>query len=288
MRQQPPLRPPILTLLTDFGLQDEYVAVLKGVILCHCPDARIIDISHLVPPQSIATAMFLLNRTYHHFPVGSVHLVVVDPEVGTERAILAIAASGHIFIGPDNGLFTPLLRGQNPVQVYRLDLSRINPAPRSATFHGRDIMAPMAAKVAGGMPLSNLGWKISANDCRRFDCRSPRLIGNTWHGEIVHIDAFGNLCSNLHRQDLLVMSSPDRLRVVIAGHLQVPLVATYAATSHHTAVALFDSNDFLEIACNQGHAAQLLGVGMGTAVRVIVADTAAQSSKARLKKIKKI
>lgn len=288
MRQQPPLHPPILTLLTDFGLQDEYVAVLKGVILCHCLDARIIDISHLVPPQSIATAMFLLNRTYHHFPAGSVHLVIVDPEVGTERAILAIAADGHIFIGPDNGLFTPLLSREPPVEVYRLDLSRINPAPSSATFHGRDIMAPVAAKVAGGTPLADLGWKISANDCRRFGCPSPRLIGNTWHGEIVHIDAFGNLCSNLHRQELLAITSPDRLRVIIAGHLQVPLVATYAAASQHTAVALFDSNDFLEIACNKGHAAQQLGIGMGTAVSVIVTDTESVSVKAERKQIRKI
>jgi S-adenosyl-L-methionine hydrolase (adenosine-forming) len=288
MRQQPPIHPPILTLLTDFGLQDEYVAVLKGVILCHCPDARIIDLSHLVPPQSIATAMFLLNRTYHHFPAGSVHLVIVDPEVGTERAILALAAAGHIFIGPDNGLFTPLLSRESPAEIYRLDLSRINPAPRSTTFHGRDIMAPVAAQVAGGMPLANLGWKISANDCRRFDCGSPRLIGNTWHGEIVHIDAFGNLCSNLHRQELLAIGSPDRLRVVIAGHLQVPLVATYASASHHTAVALFDSNDFLEIACNQGHAAEQLGVGMGTAVSVMVTDTVPGSVTAELKQIRKI
>jgi S-adenosyl-L-methionine hydrolase (adenosine-forming) len=288
MRQQPPLHPPILTLLTDFGLQDEYVAVLKGVILCHCPDARIIDISHLVPPQSIATAMFLLNRTYHHFPAGSVHLVIVDPEVGTERAILAIAARGHIFIGPDNGLFTPLLWGENPVQVYRLDLSRINPAPRSATFHGRDIMAPVAAKVAGGMPLANLGWKISANDCRRFDCHSPRLIGNTWQGEIVHIDAFGNLCSNLHRQELMATSSLDHLRVIIAGHHEVPLSTTYAATSHHTAVALFDSNDFLEIACNMGHAAQQLGVAIGAAISVIVTNTLPVSVKAGPKKTRNI
>lgn len=270
MRQQPPLHPPIVTLLTDFGLQDEYVAVLKGVILCHCPAAHIIDISHLVPPQSIATAIFLLNRTYRHFPAGSVHLVVVDPEVGTERAILAISADGHIFIGPDNGLFTPLLSGENSLAIYRLDLGKISPATRFSTFHGRDIMAPVAAKLAGGMPLANLGWKISANQCQRFDCGAPRLIGNTWHGEIIHIDAFGNLCSNLHRQELLAMVPPDHLRVVIAGRQQVPVVATYATVSPHAVVALFDSNDFLEIACNQGHAAQQLGIGRGAAITVTI------------------
>lgn len=268
--RHPPIHPPILTLLTDFGLQDEYVAVLKGVILCHCPDARIIDISHLVPPQSIPTAMFLLNRTYCHFPPGSVHLVVVDPEVGTERAILAVATGGHTFIGPDNGLFTPLISGNTPAEIYRLDLSTITPAPRSATFHGRDIMAPVAAKVAGGMPLTELGWKISANNCRLADCRLPHLIDNTWHGEIVHIDTFGNLCSNLHRQDLLATCFPNQLRVVIASHHHVSLVTTYAQASHHTAVALFDSNNFLEIACNQGNAAQQLGVGVGTAISVTI------------------
>lgn len=276
MRQQSPIHPPILTLLTDFGLQDEYVAVLKGVILCHCPDARLIDISHLVPPQSITTAMFLLSRAYRHFPAGSVHLVIVDPEVGTERAILAIATDGHIFIGPDNGLFTPLLRGENPVQVYRLDLSGI--VPRSATFHGRDIMAPLAAKVAAGTPLHSLGWKISASDCRRFDFGSPRLIGNTWHGEIIHIDTFGNLCSNLHRQELMATSPLDHLHVVIAGHHEVPLATTYATVSHHAVVALFDSNDFLEIASNQGHAAQQLGIGRGAAVTVTVTPVAAEET----------
>jgi S-adenosylmethionine hydrolase len=268
MRQQSPIHLPILTLLTDFGLQDEYVAVLKGVILCHCPAARIIDISHLVPPQSIATAMFLLNRTYRHFPAGSVHLVVVDPEVGTERAILAIAADGHVFIGPDNGLFTPLLSGENPVQIYRLDLNRITPAQRSATFHGRDIMAPVAAKVAAGMSLHSLGWKVSADDCRRFDFGFPRLVGNTWHGEIIHIDTFGNLCSNLHRQELMTARAPVTLRVVVAGDREVPLVTTYAMAPLHALVALFDSNGFLEIACNQGHAARHLGLGLGAEITV--------------------
>jgi hypothetical protein len=210
--------------------------------------------------------MFLLNRAYHHFPAGSVHLVVVDPEVGTERAILAIVAGGHIFIGPDNGLFTPLLRGENPVQVYRLDLSGI--VPRSATFHGRDIMAPMAAKVAAGRPLHSLGRQISADDCRRLDFVSPRLIGNTWHGEIIHIDTFGNLCSNLHRQEIMATSSLDHLRVVIAGHHEVPLANTYATVSHHAVMALFDSNDFLEIASNRGHAARQLCVDRGVTVTV--------------------
>lgn len=264
------LRPrlPIITLLTDFGLQDEYVAVLKGVILSQCRTAQLVDLCHLIPPQAVATAMHLLNRSYRHFPKDTVHLAVVDPEVGSERAILAIAACNQFFIGPDNGLFTPLLTEASMAQVYRLDSAALVPHRVSATFHGRDLMAPAAAKVACGTPLAKLGTQISIAQCRRLNSAVPRRIGNRLHGQIVHVDRFGNLCSNLHLQDLLPLGPLEGLTVVI-GDRQLPLVATYAAVPPETIVALLDSNDYLEIACNRGDSARQLGLSPGTPVSVV-------------------
>lgn len=272
MKRSLPARPPILTLLTDFGIEDEYVAVLKGVILRHCRTAQIIDLSHLVPPQAVATAMLLLSRAFRHFPEKTVHLAVVDPEVGTDRAILAVDAYDHFFIGPDNGLFTPLLAKESGVSVYRLDQQTLPGNRVSATFHGRDIMAPVAARVAGGAPLSEFGTPVSIAECRKLDHVFPRKIGKTLEGRVVHIDHFGNLGSNLHRHDLLSLAPLEQLQVLVNQH-NIPLRTTYAAVAVGQAVALFDSNDYLEIACYRGDGASQLGLGLGTPITVLTTST---------------
>ena len=275
MKQAPRPRLPIITLLTDFGLQDEYVAVIKGVILSLCRTAQIVDLSHLIPPQAVATAMHLLQRSFRHFPKDTVHLAVVDPEVGSERAILGIAAFGQFFIGPDNGLFTPLLTEEGKAQVYRLDSPSLHPRRVSTTFHGRDIMAPAAAKIARGTPLARLGTRISIAQCRKLESTVPQRFGNRLIGEIIHADRFGNLCSNLQRRDLLALGPLEDLRVTI-GERQLPLVATYATAPPQAIVALLDSNDFLEIACNCGDSAHQLGVAPGTPITIV--NTSKQAS----------
>ncbi len=269
MQSQSRYPAPLITLLSDFGLRDEYVAVLKGVILGICPSARIVDISHLVPPQDVAGASLLLSRAAPFFPEGSVHLAIVDPEVGGDRAILVVATQGHLFVGPDNGLFSFLFEKDVSLRIFRIDLALLNVPPASATFHGRDIMAPLAAKLAGGADPAALGAEISADLCRKLARSRPRRVGSTLHGEITRVDIFGNLCSNLQRSDFGDGITLPSLRVTLPDGRAVPLVRTYAEAGRHQIVALFDSNGFLEIACNLGNAAQQLALGPGAPIIIV-------------------
>jgi S-adenosyl-L-methionine hydrolase (adenosine-forming) len=255
---------PIVTLITDFGLQDEYVGVLKGVIYTLAPAARIVDISHRIPPQSIRTAKHLLTRSYRFFPAATVHLVIVDPGVGSERAILAISADSYYFVGPDNGVFTAIFDHAANLDVFRVNPSRLLKTEiMSTTFHGRDIMAPVAARLAVGMEISSLGQRIAPDQCHRLEEVACRKISNTLLGEIIHIDTFGNLCTNIRRQDVEEFTSGYEVSIVTAGNLTVPLVKRYCTQSAGTVLALFDSHDYLEIAINQGNAAQQLHLSLG-------------------------
>lgn len=269
MQSQSRYPAPLITLLSDFGLQDEYVAVLKGVILGICPSARIVDISHLVPPQDVAGASLLLSRAVPFFPEGTVHLAIVDPQVGSDRAILVIAAQGHLFVGPDNGLFSFLFEKDANFRIFRVDLALLDGPPASATFHGRDIMAPLAAKLAGGADPASLGTEISADLCHKLARSRPRRVGSTLHGEITRVDTFGNLCSNLQQSDFTHGVPLAALTVILGDGRVVPLVKTYAEAGQRPVVALFDSSGFLEIACNLGNAAQQLALGRGAPLIVV-------------------
>ena len=258
--------PPIVTLITDFGLQDEYVGVIKGVIFQHAPRAHIVDLSHLIPPQSVRTASHVLARSYSYFPPHTVHLVVVDPEVGTNRAILAVVADSNYFIGPDNGVFTPVFDHATTLTVYRLNLSRLSQKILSSTFQGRDIMAPVAGQLAAGLDIDRLGEKISPKSCMRLEETSCKRVGNTLQGEIIHIDTFGNLCTNIDRQDVTNFSEGHEIIIHITNDLNIPLAGTYSDLAKGMILALFDSHDRLEIATNHGSAAQQLHIGTGAPI----------------------
>ncbi len=260
---------PILTLITDFGLQDEYVGVVKGVILSHARDARIVDISHLVPPQAIGTASHLLARSFGYFPPATVHLVIVDPGVGSSRAILAIAADSHYFVGPDNGVFTPILDRAVSVSVYRVDIAAPLCKNISATFHGRDIMAPVAGQLAAGLDISRLGPGIGKNHCQRLVRPSCCRLGAALQGEIVHVDVFGNLCTNIRREDVERFAAGRAIQVQVRDELLLPLDRSYASQFIGTALALYDSHDFLEIAINQGSAARILQLAVGMKISLV-------------------
>lgn len=252
---------PLITLITDFGLTDEYVGVVKGVILCHNPALRIVDISHLIPPQDISSASHLLTRSYGFFPPGSVHLVIVDPGVGSNRPLLAIHAEAYFFVGPDNGIFTPLLNGVRPPAVHRITESDLFLPRVSATFHGRDIMAPVAAQLATGLPISRVGPPVLPKDCLLNGPGACAVIDDVLHGEIVHVDRFGNLCTNISRSDVEGLSGGQKLSVQIGEDeqlLDVPLASSYVGQEKNGLLALYDSHDFLEIAVNRGSAAQRL------------------------------
>jgi S-adenosylmethionine hydrolase len=245
-----------ITLLTDFGTSDSYVAEMKGVILSSTPAAVLTDITHSVNPGDVRSAAYLLGRTWHRFRVGTVHLVVVDPGVGTARAALAFSAHGHLFVGPDNGVFTPVF---HDAEVEAVVLP--TPVGASPTFHGRDVFAPAAAALAGGAKLEKLGEPFSGIP-ERLAYTEPHHEGKSIIGEIVYIDRFGSLITNLTTD---VVPAYARLEV---EDLDIgPVRRTYNDVTTGGLLAYVGSGGALEIAVRNGSAARRLGVGVGGRVR---------------------
>jgi S-adenosylmethionine hydrolase len=252
-----PRSPPTITLLTDFGSADSYVGEMKGVLLSGAPAATAVDISHAVPPGDVRSAAYILGRTWHRFPPGTVHLVVVDPGVGSNRAALALSVQGQYFVGPDNGVFTPVLRD---AEVNAVALA--TPETASPTFHGRDLFAPAAAALARGDGLETLGPAFAGIPVR-LAYTEPRREGETLVGEVVYVDRFGSLITNL-TSDLI----PGSARLEIGGIDLGPLRRTFSDVTPGGLVAYIGSGGAVEIAVRNGSAAQRLGIGIGGRVRV--------------------
>lgn len=253
----------IITLMTDFGLEDGYVASMKGVILGIFPAAVLVDVSHLVPPQDVCAGAFLLAAVYRHFPVGTVHLAVVDPGVGTSRRGLVVKSADYCFVGPDNGLFSWVLREESGWQVYSLDNPRYQRAEVSSTFHGRDIFAPAAAHLLAGVPAKAFGAP-----CTPIAADWGRVVHgvNRLSGVVIHIDHFGNIITNLRDRDVRRMSAGLGLLLTIGPHSVTRFINTYAEAGPGEPAALIGSSGFLEIAVNRGNAADLLQVNRGESV----------------------
>lgn len=256
---------PIVTLLTDFGLHDEYVGVMKGVIFTYAPDVRIVDITHFIPPQNVRAASHLLARAYPYFPQDTVHLVVVDPGVGSSRSILAVAADGQYFVGPDNGVFTPVFLRAASLAVHRVTDSHLFLDKVGRTFHGRDIMAPIAARLATGFDLGRVGPRIPTEECVHVTHRKAFRKGEELQGEILHVDSFGNLCTNISRQEVESFTAGREFLVKIGENL-IPFCSTYSGQPKGKLLALYDSHELLEIAINQGNAAQALNIAVDTPI----------------------
>ena len=247
---------PLITLLTDFGTTDSYVAEVKASILRVASDAALVDISHSVPPGDIRSAAYLLGRTWQLFPVGTVHLAVVDPGVGTERGALAVRSGGHGFVGPDNGILTsPLRSGEVEVVVL--------PVPSSAapTFHGRDLFAPAAAALACGTSISRLGAPYLGSP-ELLAYTVPHYEGKSVVGEIVYVDRFGTLVTNL-TADLV----PPYAVLEVEGLDIGPLRRTYGDVPTGGLLAYVGSGGAVEIAVRDGSAARRLGMGVGSRIR---------------------
>lgn len=263
----------IIGLITDFGIQDEYVGLMKAVILGIDPAAVPVDLSHAVEPQNVVQAAFLLEASYRYFPPGSIHLIVVDPGVGTERAVLCLEANQQRFIAPDNGVLSLLMDPPGAVSsLRRVD----NPAlwrPRvSPTFHGRDIMAPAVAHLSKGMDARELGPELNPAEVRVLDDLHARGSGDGGiQGRIVHIDRFGNLITNIDPA-LLQLSkafSPDRPPAIhLGGRRIVGVCRTYGDVEAGRPLALVGSRGYLEIAVRCGNAQRYFGVRQGDAVGV--------------------
>jgi S-adenosyl-L-methionine hydrolase (adenosine-forming) len=249
-------RMPIVTLLTDFGSSDSYVAEMKGVLLGRCPAAMLVDVTHSVPPGDIRSGAYLLGRAWHRFPPETVHLAVVDPGVGTARAALALRAHGQWFVGPDNGLFTPVLRDA-AVEIVTLP----TPAGAAPTFHGRDLFAPAAAALACGTPLSALGEPLATMPAR-LSYSYPHYEGKAVVGEIVYVDRFGTLVTNLTTE----LVPP--YAVLEADDLDIgPLRRTFGDVPTGGLLAYVGSGGVIEIAVRDGSAARRLGLGVGGRIR---------------------
>lgn len=266
----------IITLTTDFGVEDAYAAALKGVILSINPRATIVDISHHIDAQNIAQGAFVLMTACPHFPDGAIHVAVVDPEVGSERRAIVLKSQRAVFIGPDNGVLSYAALRASPEGWSRggarsdlppgLECFEItNPTywrhPVSPTFHGRDVFAPVAAHISTGVPLREFGGAVSSIQVLAPP-RSEALEGGDLVGHVLHIDHFGNIITDIQREDL----PQEKFRLEVGQRTIASLGQTYCEADGLT--ALIGSSGYLEIALKNGSAARSLGVKSGGRVRL--------------------
>lgn len=262
--------PPIITLTTDFGQTDHYVAQMKGVILGLTPHAVLVDVTHEIPPQDVRRAAFLLTELADAFPPGTIHVAVVDPGVGSERNILAARADGQIYIAPDNGLLSILLQDRRVDEIVTVQNKRYRRPAVTATFHGRDIMAPAAAYLANGVPIDELGPRFEGSTVRLLNS-VPTVSETVIAGSVTWIDRFGNIFTNVGAE-LLDGRDPQRVRVSVGEHAISRLRRFYAEVPVGDALLLIGSSGRLEIAVNGGSAAERFGVLPGAPLIIKFAE----------------
>lgn len=251
----------IVTLMTDFGTGDSYVGEMKGVVLSSAPDAHLVDVTHTIEPGDVASAAWILSRTWARFPAGTVHLVVVDPGVGTDRVALAARADGRWFVGPDNGLLAASI---GPVrEAYRLDPDAMELPPPSMTFHGRDLFAPAAGRLAAVGEAVGLGPSLDPAALVRYAPPEAKRVGDAVRGEVVRVDHFGNLVTNVPA----AWVSPTAL-IDIGGEVISGLRASYGLVDEGDLLALVGSGGTLEISVRGESAADRLDVRRGARVYV--------------------
>ncbi len=247
----------IITLTTDFGLEDEYVGVMKGVILSRAPGARIVDLTHGIKAQDVRQAAFVLHSASRYFPPDTVHTVVVDPGVGGERKIILLTAGNQLFLAPDNGALSLVHRQDS--RIYEVTNDKLFLPAVSRTFHGRDIFAPLAAALVNGLDPAEVGPGLADNEIILLPLSEARIAEREVAGSVIGIDHFGNLITDIHRSMLPGNYSDDlSLFSVKIGARMAEIRACYEDVSEGGLLALFGSRDYLEIAVNRGNAAMLL------------------------------
>lgn len=264
---------PVITLITDFGIKDGNVGVMKGVIWGICPTAQISDLSHMIQAQNIREAAYIFARSVPYFPKDSIHIVVVDPGVGTKRRPMAAKIGDWFFVGPDNGTITGLLQRAEQAgwQTEFVELNRIKYwLPNvSFVFHGRDIFAPVAAHVANGVPLRELG--TSFTDPLRLELPKPEKTKDGWRGEVIHIDHFGNISSNIRAEDLgEAMRQKENIMVHLNGIVIKGMVDTFGERPVGELITLLGSTGNLGISVVNGNAAAGFGVKIGDEITVTI------------------
>ncbi len=255
---------PLITLTTDFGTRDHFVGTMKGVILGIAPRARIVDISHEIAPFEIAEGAFTIAQAWRYFPKKTIHVVVVDPGVGSTRRPLLAEADGQYFIAPDNGVLSMI----GGLKVRHIANERYSRPPVSSTFHGRDIFAPAAAHLAAGVPAARFGKRIE--DHLRLTFHLPNRTGkHVWTGAVLKVDRFGNLITNLHIDEFPeVRKRPFDLNVGLEKISRLAL--TFSECGVGELCVIIGSSGYLEVAANQGSAAKTLGCAAGSPVELVV------------------
>jgi len=260
---------PVITFLSDFGDRDGFVGIVKGVLLTRCPEARIVDLSHDIPPQDVTCGALVLASGVGHFPPGTVHLAVVDPGVGGERRPIAVVTPDFVLVGPDNGLLSLAVHGRADRRVYHLDRTEHVPPAAGRTFHARDVFGPFAAMIASGTPPDRVGTEVDALETLSLPV--PRRVEHVLEAQIIYVDRFGNLVSNVEPTHLADFRGQD-LSVSIRG-VQIAGISThYAAVREGRPLVLWNSWGRLEIAVRNDSAARHLRARMGDRITVAVRD----------------
>lgn len=263
----------IITLTTDFGIEDAYVAAMKGVIMGINPRVTIVDVSHSIEPQNIAQGAFVLSTTCPYFPDGTIHVGLVDPQVGSRRRAIILKTQRAVYVAPDNGILSHIVHDASPegwhsrptippeLQAFEIVNPRFWRHPVSSTFHGRDIFAPVAAHISTGVPLKEFGGAIESIDL--FPPPQPEVLeGGGLVGHVLHIDHFGNVITDIQRKDICT----EKLHLEVAGRQIESLSQTYDEAD--ALLALIGSSGHLEIALKHGSAARFLGIKIGDQVRI--------------------
>jgi len=257
---------PIVALLTDFGTKDHYAGTLKGVVLSVCPDATLVDIGHDIPAHDVIAGALELAACYRYFPSGTIFLVVVDPGVGSSRRGIAADVGDYRFVAPDNGVLSAVFFESPPKRVVELTERKYSRPTISRTFEGRDRFAPAAGFLARGIALVSLGKTIK--DFHTIDLPRPSVTGTELSGEVVRVDRFGNLITNIDRRSFEQFAGGGAIAVMVGGREVPRIVATYADAPPGELCALFGSTDHLEVAINAGDAARTLGLARGAPAKV--------------------
>lgn len=261
---------PIITLLTDFGIKDSYVAEMKAVIVSIYPEAQIIDISHEIEKFNVRMGAFMLASATSYFPEKTVHVAVVDPTVGTKRCPIIVETRHSFYVGPDNGVLMLSARKEGIKSVRQITNISLMAPKVSKTFHGRDIFAPVAAYLAKGKPLSEFGSEISDYIVPKFTV--PKIGRDGLLGEILYVDDFGNVASNISAKDLEKMGAKENgsLNIELKGKVfRLRFCSTYGDVLVKQPLALIGSHDFLEISVNQGNAAKKFKANIGDSIRLL-------------------
>jgi S-adenosylmethionine hydrolase len=257
----------IITLTTDFGQRDSFVGVMKGVILSIAPDSQIVDLSHGVAAGDIRGGAFALMTAAPNFPAGTIHVVVVDPGVGSARRALAIRTPRAIFLGPDNGVLSWALKEEVSPEVRAVENPEVMLPRVSATFHGRDVFAPAAAWLVRGRKLADLGPELDA--FQRLSWPGPTPVAEGWRTEVIHVDTYGNAITAFPGEQAAGVQN-----VTLPGGQKIPFQPFYSAVPAGSPLAVLGSSGFVEIAINRGDAAKELGISPGTPVIIAMSRPA--------------